>query len=82
MVDGHFTFVASVLKYCLSALLLQGTIVVGFLQSVLFDETEWETPHTFNPGHFLDQDGKFRRRDAFLPFSAGQSTYCYVKHTV
>ncbi|KAA8590055.1 hypothetical protein FQN60_013420 [Etheostoma spectabile] len=32
----------------------------------------WETPHTFNPQHFLDGDGKFRKREAFLPFSAGK----------
>ncbi|XP_045905971.1 cytochrome P450 2J4-like [Micropterus dolomieu] len=29
------------------------------LNSVLHDESLWETPHTFNPQHFLDQDGKF-----------------------
>uniref|UniRef100_A0A673GBL3 Cytochrome P450 2J2-like n=1 Tax=Sinocyclocheilus rhinocerous TaxID=307959 RepID=A0A673GBL3_9TELE len=48
------------------------TIVTGNLTSVLFDESEWETPHSFNPGHFLDAEGKFRRRDAFLPFSLGK----------
>lgn len=41
------------------------------LTSVLFDENEWETPNVFNPEHFLDAEGKFVRRDAFLPFSAG-----------
>ncbi|CAB1323975.1 unnamed protein product [Coregonus sp. 'balchen'] len=50
----------------------QNTIVLGTLQSVLFDESQWETPHTFNPAHFLDQEGKFRKRDAFLPFSLGK----------
>ncbi|XP_016303197.1 cytochrome P450 2K1-like [Sinocyclocheilus anshuiensis] len=49
-----------------------GTIVTGNLTSVLFDESEWETPHCFNPGHFLDAEGQFRRRDAFLPFSLGK----------
>ena len=46
-------------------------MVVASLTSVLFDETEWETPHTFNPEHFLDTEGKFRRREGFLPFSIG-----------
>ncbi|KAL2089587.1 hypothetical protein ACEWY4_014275 [Coilia grayii] len=50
----------------------KGTMVVAPLTSVLFDEMEWETPYTFNPGHFLDAEGKFRRREAFLPFSMGK----------
>ncbi|NP_956914.1 cytochrome P450 2P9 [Danio rerio] len=50
----------------------KGTMVTSNLTSVLFDESEWETPHSFNPGHFLDAEGKFRRRDAFLPFSLGK----------
>ncbi|XP_064189694.1 cytochrome P450 2J2-like [Anguilla rostrata] len=49
----------------------KGTTVVTSLSSVLNDKSEWETPGTFNPGHFLDSQGKFRRRKAFLPFSAG-----------
>ncbi len=50
----------------------QGTMVIPVLNSVLHDESMWETPHSFNPQHFLDQDGKFRKREAFLPFSAGE----------
>lgn len=49
----------------------QGTSVMPILTSVLFDKTEWATPDTFNPEHFLDAEGKFVKRDAFLPFSAG-----------
>lgn len=45
------------------------------LTSVLFDKNEWETPDTFNPQHFLDAEGKFVRREAFLPFSAGTWKY-------
>ena len=52
----------------------QGTTILATLDSVLHDESVWETPHTFNPQHFLDKDGKFRKREAFLPFSAGWST--------
>ncbi|XP_017543781.1 cytochrome P450 2J2-like [Pygocentrus nattereri] len=50
----------------------KGTVMITNLSSVLNDKREWETPDTFNPGHFLDSGGHFRRRDAFFPFSAGK----------
>ncbi|KAM9763025.1 cytochrome P450 2J6-like isoform 2-T2 [Menidia menidia] len=50
----------------------KGTAVMPNLTSVLFDKNEWETPDVFNPQHFLDADGKFVKREAFLPFSAGK----------
>nr|XP_046246526.1 cytochrome P450 2J4-like [Scatophagus argus] len=66
---GHMTSKDTTLdKYTIP----KGTIVMPTLDSVLHDESMWETPHSFNPQHFLDQDGKFRKREAFLPFSAGK----------
>ncbi|CAJ1060175.1 Cytochrome P450 2J2 [Xyrichtys novacula] len=50
----------------------KGTTLMPVLTSVLFDKNEWETPDSFNPGHFLNSEGKFVKRDAFLPFSAGK----------
>ncbi|KAM9761541.1 uncharacterized protein ACNS7B_003926 [Menidia menidia] len=50
----------------------KGTMIIPSLHSVLHDELMWETPHSFNPHHFLDKDGKFRKREAFIPFSVGK----------
>ncbi|KFQ21429.1 Cytochrome P450 2J6, partial [Mesitornis unicolor] len=47
------------------------TIIVPNIGSVLYDPEQWETPRQFNPGHFLDKEGNFVPREAFLPFSAG-----------
>ncbi|XP_063045973.1 cytochrome P450 2K1-like [Engraulis encrasicolus] len=50
----------------------KGTPVIPLLTSVLRDESEWAKPYTFHPEHFLDDQGRFVRREAFLPFSAGR----------
>ncbi|XP_077171079.1 cytochrome P450 2K4-like isoform X2 [Paroedura picta] len=50
----------------------KGTHILPLLYSVLYDESQWEKPFQFYPEHFLDSDGKFVKRDAFLPFSAGR----------
>nr|XP_046248598.1 cytochrome P450 2J2-like [Scatophagus argus] len=50
----------------------KGVTIIPNLTSVLFDKNEWETPFTFNPGHFLNEEGKFVKRPAFIPFSAGK----------
>ncbi|XP_043922127.1 cytochrome P450 2D10-like isoform X2 [Protopterus annectens] len=49
----------------------KGTTILPNLSSVLKDETVWEKPLEFYPEHFLDNNGKFVKREAFLPFSAG-----------
>nr|XP_003470576.1 cytochrome P450 2D16-like [Cavia porcellus] len=52
-------------------LIPKGTTLLTNLSSVLKDETVWEKPFHFHPGHFLDAEGRFVKREAFMPFSAG-----------
>uniref|UniRef100_A0A8C3MD97 Uncharacterized protein n=1 Tax=Geospiza parvula TaxID=87175 RepID=A0A8C3MD97_GEOPR len=55
------------LGYCIP----KNTVVLSNIDSVLADPGKWETPDQFNPGHFLDKDGNFVNREAFLPFAIG-----------
>ncbi|XP_056379790.1 cytochrome P450 2D15-like [Hyla sarda] len=50
----------------------KGTTVITNLSSVLKDLQVWEKPFQFYPKHFLDENGKFVKREAFIPFSAGR----------
>ncbi|XP_078521501.1 cytochrome P450 2J4-like [Lissotriton helveticus] len=49
----------------------KGSLIIPNFSSALFDPDHWETPQQFNPGHFLDNEGKFKNNEAFMPFSAG-----------
>ncbi|GCB62008.1 hypothetical protein scyTo_0007147 [Scyliorhinus torazame] len=49
----------------------EGMIVIPVLASVLYDSSCWESPETFSPDRFLDEKGRLKEIEAFMPFSAG-----------
>ncbi|KAM6360779.1 LOW QUALITY PROTEIN: cytochrome P450 2G1-like, partial [Pluvialis apricaria] len=51
-------------------LIPKDTEVYPLLSSVLHDPLGLRTPHTFDPTNFLDDSGRFRRNEAFVPFSS------------
>ncbi|XP_001364901.1 cytochrome P450 2E1 [Monodelphis domestica] len=53
-------------------LLPKGTTVYPTLDSVMLDSEEFPNPEQFDPGHFLNENGKFRYSDYFKAFSAGK----------
>ncbi|XP_071618446.1 vitamin D 25-hydroxylase isoform X1 [Heliangelus exortis] len=50
----------------------EGTTVITNLYSVHFDEKYWSNPEVFFPERFLDSNGQFVKKDAFIPFSLGR----------
>ncbi|XP_067316993.1 cytochrome P450 2G1-like [Anolis sagrei] len=53
-------------------LLPKGTNIITLLGSALHDPQHFSDPEVFNPERFLDEEGRFKKIDAFVPFSLGK----------
>lgn len=56
---------------------VKGTQIIPNLTSVLFDQTKWKSPYSFDPQNFLNAQSKFEKPEAFIPFSAGEQVYFF-----
>ncbi|CAH2237603.1 cytochrome P450 18a1 [Pararge aegeria] len=49
-----------------------GSQVVPLINCVHMDPNLWEEPNKFNPSRFIDENGKIKRPEFFMPFGVGR----------
>lgn len=50
----------------------RGTMVMPLQWAVHMSPEYWSRPEVFDPERFLDEEGKFFRPEAFMPFQTGK----------
>ncbi|CAD5221447.1 unnamed protein product [Bursaphelenchus okinawaensis] len=53
-------------------LLPKGTIVFPQISTIMHDPEVFDSPSTFNPGRFIDENGRFKQIEEVVPFSIGK----------
>ncbi|XP_053123281.1 cytochrome P450 2G1-like isoform X2 [Hemicordylus capensis] len=46
--------------------------IIPLICTSQFDPTQFKNPSAFDPTHFLDESGRFKKNEAFMAFSAGK----------
>lgn len=49
-----------------------GSQVVPLINCVHMDPNLWDEPNKFNPSRFIDENGKIKRPEFFMPFGVGR----------
>ena len=55
----------------------KGTIIQFMIDAAHKDPRYWTNPNDFDPSRWLDEEGKLKQNEAFLPFSLGKFYLIY-----